>query len=422
MSTGDVVALRREFHQHPEVGFAEIRTAARVIAELTSAGFTVRTGDDAASVDGLPGLPDAAVLDDAAVGAREAGIAGDLVDALSGGRTAVIGELAGDRDGPLVALRFDMDALPLTEAAQDDHFPFRSGFVSARPGVMHACGHDGHVAIGIALARSLADKAFPGRVRLVFQPAEEGVRGARPMVAAGAMDGVDVFYALHLGMGLPVGTIAPATVGRFATRKLLARFTGLAAHASGAPEHGRNALLAAATAALSVQGLPRFSTADTRVNVGRLHAGTAPNIVAADAEMAYEVRSGDVAVVEDLDERARRMCRAAGEMHGVDVAVLETGAADNADCDPGPSEAVAAAARGIDGVTDVPATWPALGSDDATIFMSEVQRAGGVATYLGLGSGDFGPHHSAHFDVDERALPIGVELLDRVVRAGSHGR
>ncbi len=224
---------------------------------------------------------------------------------LRDGHTAVVAELAGDRPGPTVALRFDMDALPLVESADPRHFPTANGFRSAYEGVMHACGHDGHVAIGIALAGLLADRRFPGRVRLLFQPAEEGVRGARAMAAAGAVDGVDVFYATHLGMGLPVAAVAAATTGRFATGKFVARFTGRAAHASGSPESGRNALIAAATAALNVQALPRFAAADTRVNVGRLVAGTAANIVPAQAELAFEVRSTDSAVLAELARRGR---------------------------------------------------------------------------------------------------------------------
>jgi aminobenzoyl-glutamate utilization protein A len=416
----DVVELRREFHRCPEVGFAEIVTAARVVTELTAAGWALRTGADAAVVEGLPGLPPPAVLDAAVARALAAGVDPDLVHRLSGGRTAVVAELTGNRPGPTVALRFDMDALPVAESVDADHRPVAGGFASAEPGVMHACGHDGHTAIGIALAWRLADRDFPGSVRLLFQPAEEGVRGAQPMAQAGAIDDVDVFYAIHLGMALEAGAVAAATVGRFATRKLLARFTGEAAHASGTPEAGRNALLSAATAALNVQALPRFSAADTRVNVGRLSAGTAPNIVPASAEMAFEVRSTDTEVVEELARRATEICEAAAAMQRTEVTVVETGRADAADCDPGPCAAVTAAAGQVPGISRVVPTWPALGSDDATVFMAGVQNSGGAATYLCVGSGDFAPHHSARFDVDEAALPLAVDMLERLLRTGRH--
>jgi aminobenzoyl-glutamate utilization protein A len=418
---GGVVALRRDVHQHPELGFTEIRTAASVIAELTAAGWSVRYGRSVGDVRGLAGLPDSAVLSAAVSRALSAGVDDDLVSALRDGQTAVVADLDGDRPGPTVALRFDMDALPILESTAAEHFPAAHGFRSAYDGIMHACGHDGHVAIGVAVARLLADRRFPGRVRLLFQPAEEGVRGARAMAAAGAVDGVSVFYATHLGMGLPVAAVAAATTGRFATGKFLARFVGRAAHASGSPESGRNALVAAATAALNVQALPRFAAADTRVNVGRLVAGTAANIVAADAEMAFEVRSTDSAVLAELVRRCGLICSGAAAAQEVSCSVVETGRAGAAPCDAGPVAAVLAAAAGVESVSDVFEEWPALGSDDATLFMAEVQGAGGAATYLGVGGGDIAPHHSALFDVDERALVVAVDVLERLVRGGRHG-
>jgi aminobenzoyl-glutamate utilization protein A len=417
---GGVVALRRDLHQHPELGFTEIRTAARVITELTKSGWRTTYGRPAGDVDGHPGLPDRATLNDAVERARTCGVDEQLVDSLRDGHTAVIADLDGDLPGPTVALRFDMDALPILESDSPEHFPAAHGFRSAYNGVMHACGHDGHVAIGIALARRLADQHFPGRVRLLFQPAEEGVRGAHAMATAGAVDDVDVFYATHLGLGLPVAAVAARTTGRFATRKFLARFAGRAAHASGAPESGRNALISAATAALNIQALPRFAAADTRVNVGRLVAGTAANIVAAQAEMAFEIRSTDTGVVEELARRTTLMCQSAAAMQDVRCEVVETGRAGAAPCDPGPVAAVTAAANDISTVTAVHAAWPALGSDDATLFMERVQGAGGTATYLGVGGGDIAPHHSDIFDVDERALPAAVELLESVVRRARH--
>jgi aminobenzoyl-glutamate utilization protein A len=423
-ATGDragVVALRRDLHQHPELGFTEIRTAARVIGELTEAGWRVRYGSEVGDVRGLAGLPDPATLAAAEDRARAAGVPDSLVAALAGGHTAVVADLDGDRPGPTVALRFDMDALPILESADAVHFPAANGFRSGYDGIMHACGHDGHTAIGVAVARLLADRDFPGHVRLLFQPAEEGVRGARAMAAAGAVDGMDVFYATHLGLGLPVAEVAAATTGRFATGKFVARFTGRAAHASGSPESGRNALLAAATAALNIQALPRFAAADTRVNVGRLVAGTAPNIVPAEAELAFEVRSTDSGVLAELVRRGTLVCQSAAQMQDVRCEVVETGRAGAAPCDPGPVAAVVAAASGLESVAKVHESWPALGSDDATVFMERVQQAGGTATYLGVGGGDIAPHHSALFDVDERALPAAVDVLERVVRTGRHG-
>jgi aminobenzoyl-glutamate utilization protein A len=176
----DVVAVRRDLHAHPELGFTEIRTAARVEMALRALGWTIRSGRDVFDATGLPGLPALPVLESAADRALADGVPAELVTRLAGGHTAVIADLVGSRPGPRVALRFDLDALPITETDSADHRPWRHGFASCHAGVMHACGHDGHVAIGLALAAALSTHDFPGSVRMPFQPAEEGVRGATP--------------------------------------------------------------------------------------------------------------------------------------------------------------------------------------------------------------------------------------------------
>jgi aminobenzoyl-glutamate utilization protein A len=357
----DVIALRRELHQRPELGFTEIITAARVVGELEAAGWEISYGAAVIDVDGLPGLPSAALLEDTVGRARDQGVDPALVSALSGGRTAVVANLTGSRPGPVVALRFDMDALPIEESAAEGHLPADGKFRSLHPGVMHACGHDGHVAIGIALARRLADRDFPGRVRLLFQPAEEGVRGARGMIRAGVLEGVDQMYAIHLGCGLPVGTVAPSSDGRLATTKLRARFTGRASHAATAPEQGRNALLAAASA-------------------------------------------------------ARNVLESSAASYEVDVLIEETGRATTAGGDQAAIDAFMAAADAVSAVAAAQPEAVPVGSDDATLFMNAVQEAGGIATYGLVGADNPAPHHSPRFDIDERSLPLAVDLLDRLIR------
>lgn len=194
-------------------------------------------------------------------------------------------------------------------------------------------------------------------------------------------------------------------------------FTGRQAHASAAPEEGRNALLAAAAATLGLHALPRFAAADTRVNVGVLRAGTAPNIVAAHAELLAELRSPDGRVCDELERRARAVLDGAATAHGVEVTVERIGASTTAGCDPGVVTTVAAAARGVPGVTHVADTHPIGASDDATLLMRAVQERGGEATYVGFGASSPAPHHSPEFDIDETALPIAVTTLERAIRA-----
>ncbi|WP_028921903.1 amidohydrolase [Pseudonocardia acaciae] len=411
----DVVAVRRDLHAHPELGFTEIRTAARVEAAVRALGWSVRSGRDVIDAAGLPGLPATSVLDHAAERARAEGVAPDTVARLAGGHTAVIADLDGNRPGRRVALRFDLDALPITEPDGADHRPGAGGFASRHPGVMHACGHDGHVAIGLALAAALSSGDFPGSVRLLFQPAEEGVRGAAPMVAAGACADVDVLLAVHLAFGLPSGLLAPAATELIATSKHLARFTGRQAHAAKAPEQGRNALLAAATAALNLHALPPFAGAVTRVNVGRLVAGVAPNVIAGEAELSYETRADTAGVAAELARRAEVVVRAAGDMYEAGVELTVTGRATAAVTDPAVATALTAAAEGL---AEVRPTHPLGASDDASLLMDEVQRAGGLAGYAIVGSDTPGPPHSPLFDVDEAVLPVAVSWLERSIKEG----
>ena len=232
----DVTALRRDLHRHPETAFREIRTCARIAAELTALGVEPRLGREVIRVDEVVDYPSEEQLDESAERAERTGAERRWIDPLRAGGTAVVAELAGNRPGPTWAMRFDTDALPITESSARDHRPVAEGFVSEFVGAMHACGHDGHVALGLGLAeRLIADNDFPGRVRLLFQPAEEGGRGARAMLQAGVVDDVDRFVTLHLGLDRPTDHVVGGAVGAFATDKLRARFTGVASHAATAP-------------------------------------------------------------------------------------------------------------------------------------------------------------------------------------------
>ena len=413
-----VIAHRRELHRWPETGFTEFWTAAKVISELSDLGYEVRWGVEASDLDAVLGLPSKEELAIAAQQAIDRGADADIVAGLGGGGTGVIAELKGNKPGPTTALRFDMDALPVTEASDDaEHIPSEAGFRSEREGYMHACGHDGHVAIGLALAERLADGEFPGSVRLIFQAAEEGARGAAPLVKGGAVVGVDRFLSLHLGLGLPVGTLSAGSEGFFANSKLRARFTGRASHAAAAPDQGRNALLGAATALLMVHALPRFAAASTRVNVGVLKGGTAPNIIAEKAELLLEVRSTDGDTNVELIRRVRNVLQSAADMHEVQVSIEEIGRATTAPCDAELVVEVAEAARSIPEYSSVIDSHDVGVSEDATLLMRAVQAEGGKATYLVVGASSPGPHHSSTFDISEGALAPATDLLELLVRS-----
>lgn len=412
----DVVERRRQLHRRPEVGFCEFFTSWVVITELSRLGYELRWGSAASDLSVVRGLPTSADLARAKARAVAYGADPGLLEELDRGGTAIVARLRGSRPGPVTALRFDMDALPLSESDDPSHPPIQCGFRSEHAGEMHACGHDGHVAIGLALAERLADRDFAGEVRLVFQPAEEGGRGAAPLVAAGACEDVDRLLCLHLGLNLPLGSIAAGSSGFFANSKLKAVFKGVPSHAAAAPEQGRNALLGAATALLNIHSLPRFSTADTRVNVGTLWGGTAANIVAADAQMMIETRATDGEVNLEMTRRVHRVLDHAAAMQELHVQVEDVGGATTAVCDLDLVRHVRRSAEALPGQITITDDHDVKVSDDATLLMRAVQSRGGLATYMVVGASSPGPHHSPTFDIDERALPLSVDLLERCLK------
>lgn len=417
MQPDAIIALRRQFHAHAEPGFLEYRTASVILGELRAMGVRTTTGTDAIALGSIALPPTEAEQEEWARRAVEAGAPADDVAWLRQHGTAVIAELEGNRPGPTWGLRVDIDALPVDEETAADHAPVAGGFRSTTP-YMHACGHDGHAAIGLALADRLRDGDFPGRVRIMFQPAEEGERGAQPMIDAGVTRGVDRMLAVHLGGDLPTGTVLGGVTDAMATTKWTARFEGEAAHAAAAPEKGRHALAAAAQATLAILGLTRFAEADTRVNVGTFHAAGSANIIPALATITYETRSTSNAVLEELNRRAEAAVQGAALMYGVEAGTKAYGRAAVSQPDTVLVEDVGRAADGVPAITTfTPAGASGGGSDDAHLLIDDVQRSGGLGTYVFVGAANPAPHHHRRFDLDEDALVIAVDLLERLFRA-----
>jgi aminobenzoyl-glutamate utilization protein A len=416
--TLDVTTLRREFHQFPETAFREIRTTARIAEILTGLGIEPRVGAGVICTENVVDYPTEEQLDDSAERAVKTGADVTWVDRLRVSGAAVVADVTGTSPGPVWALRFDTDALPITEADSSSHLPAAQGFASSFTGTMHACGHDGHIAVGLALAERLKrDPDFAGTVRFLFQPAEEGGRGARSMLQAGVVADVDNFLALHLGLDQPSRHVVGGAVGAFATTKLRARFTGVASHAAAAPQEGRNALAAAAAGTLAVLGQPRWSTTDTRVNVGTLHAGDNVNIIPAWAEMTAETRALDADVQAELSSRVVAALEGAARSYGCEVKVLETGGSTTMESDEELAQQAADVGMELGGSAQT--FGPMAGSDDASLFMADVQRRGGRASYVLVGADNPAPHHNPAFDIAENSLGFSVDLLEKMLRETS---
>lgn len=284
---------RRALHQIAEVGFCEYETTHYILQQLDGLGFTLHTGQavmDGASRFGVPLLSALAKHEERA---RANGVPDALLAEMSGGFTGVVAVLDTGRDGSHMAMRFDIDALPILEEADDVHVPAKEGFRSRNEGMMHACGHDGHATIGLGVAHFIAanKETLSGRFTLIFQPAEEGSRGANAVVKKGWLDGVDTFLSGHLGIrSNPVGTLFSGTTNILATTKIDASFTGKTAHAGMEPHVGKNALLAASAAVLNLHSIAPHGDGATRLNVGRLEAGSGRNIIPGEAFLQLETR------------------------------------------------------------------------------------------------------------------------------------
>ncbi|MDR7315466.1 amidohydrolase [Brevibacillus nitrificans] len=413
----DLVSLRRDFHMHPEVGFTEFRTATKVVEILTSLGYEVIYGQDALDGPSRRGLPAQAVLEEAYERALRDGANPAIAEKMRGGYTAVIGVKKGKADGPTVAFRFDMDALPVLESKDADHFPQANGFRSQYEGNMHACAHDGHTTIGLGLAEKLADGNFSGTVKLIFQPAEEGVRGAYSIVQKGIVDDVDYIFCHHLGVNVPLGEVHGGSHGLLATTKMLAHFHGVSSHAGASPEHGKNALLGAATALLNIHAITRFSSAATRVNVGVLEGGTAANIIPAYAKMIVETRSESEEVNAEVEKRVRNIIASAAAMHELDHEIEVIGGAIPINYDDEMADLALEEARKVEGFHSFKkGEHNAMGSEDASFLIKRVQDRGGKGTYMSIGTDIPAPHHHPKFDIQEEILPRAVELLTRIAK------
>lgn len=244
--------------------------------------------------------------------------------------TGVIGILRCG-EGPTVAMRFDIDALGVFEEHDLSHRPAKEGFNSVNEGFMHACGHDGHATIGLGVAKvlmSIKDQLH-GTVKLIFQPAEEGVRGAKSIVDNGHLDGVDYLIGSHVtnkSEDDPTAVI-PGSHGSLATTKYDVIFHGKSAHAGGSPEVGRNVMLAVGTAILNLYAIPRHSGGASRVNVGTVVAGSGRNVIADEAKMEIEVRGETTEINEYMKDYAVNIIESAAKMHGCTCEMKLMGAA-----------------------------------------------------------------------------------------------
>jgi len=377
-----VVAWRRDFHQHPELGLQETRTAGVIAGVLRELGYEVTTG-----------------------------VAG----------TGVVGVLRGGKPGPVVALRADMDALPVTE--QGD-LAFRSSakaqWNGAEVGVMHACGHDNHLAIQLGVASVLARlrERVPGTVKLLFQPAEEGPGGAKPMVEAGVLTNpkVDAIFGLHV-FPYPTGSVVYRSGPLMASAdNFTIRVKGRQTHGA-IPWGGIDPIVVGSQIVLALQTIVSrnvdITAAPAVVTIGRFSGGNRPNIVPEEAELEGTVRTFDEGVRQTIHARIRAIAQHQAESAGA-TATVEFGLGYPTTInDPALTARMLPTIRRVVGserVQEGPLTGT---SEDFAYFQQQVP---GLFLFLGVTPAGQDPrtapmNHSPQFFADEKALPVGVRLM-----------
>ena len=413
----ELVERRRDLHRHPETGWTEFRTAAMVVKELQALGYDVYMGSDALVEAEMMGLPNNEVLEKAMARAVSEGADAALVEKMRGGKTGVVGVMKLAKPGKTVAFRVDMDCNDVEECTGDTHRPLAGGFRSLHTNAMHACGHDGHVTIGLGLAKMLANhkEELAGTVKLIFQPAEEGVRGARAMVATGIVDDVDYMFGGHIGF--KADSLVCLTGGFLATTKLDASFKGESSHAGAAPEKGRNALLAAAASCIALHSISRHGQGASRINVGVLQAGTGRNVLPDVGLIKMETRGANTEINEFMVSEARRMIQASAAMYNVETVISEAGGAPACVADHELGAEIKALAEATGGFGEVIDYMDLGGSEDCSYFMERVQQKGGRAAYLMYGTEIAAGHHNSCFDFNENCLHKAVAMLTELAIA-----
>lgn len=366
------IALRRDFHRHPELGFKEVRTAGIVAETLTELGLDVTTGV---------------------------------------GKTGVVGLLEGKSKSPVVLLRFDMDALPIQEENEVD-------YVSEVPGQMHACGHDSHIAVGLTVAKILAEMRdeIPGTVKFVFQPAEEGDGGAALMVKEGLLTRPKPDYALamHVWNQKPVGwyglTPGPMMAGAHTFK---VKVIGKGGHGA-IPQLSVDPIAAAAQIITALQTIVsrNVDPLDSAVlTVGAFHSGTTFNVIPQDATFEGTIRTFKAEVFDLVEKRFRKIVEGIAKAMGCQTEIEIVRVTYPVDNDPKLTALMKAVVRGIQPDAEVDQAYQTMGSEDFS-YMTQ----GVPGCYMLVGSSNaarglnFG-HHHPRFNIDEACLPYAVAAM-----------
>ena len=388
-----LVQWRRDFHRFPELGFKEKRTSSAIAEKLTAWGIPHQTG------------------------IAETGIVATIVGTKQGNNQILIKGIKKTKGlGKVFAIRADMDALPIQE---ENIVSYKSQI----DGLMHACGHDGHTAIALGTVKYLWEHRdrFFGTVKVIFQPAEEGPGGAKPMIAAGVLENpqVDAMIGLHLWNNLPLGTVGVrAGALMAATEYFHCKIIGRGGHGA-LPQQTIDSILVAAQVVNIIHTIVSRNISPLEsavISIGEFHAGTATNIIADSAQISGTVRFFNpevgIKLALRLEEAIAGVCAAHGATYELKYTKLYPPVIND--------QAIAELVRSVaENVVETPAgivpECQTMGGEDMSFFLEAVP---GCYFFLGSANPDKGlayPHHHPRFNFDETVLATGVEIFTRCV-------
>jgi amidohydrolase len=363
----EMIAWRRDFHMHPELGFNEFRTSAMIAEYLAGWGYRVRTGV---------------------------------------GKTGVVAELGAGK--PLIAIRADMDALPIQEANQ---VPYKS----IHDGVMHACGHDAHMAIALGTAKLLSEKEFSGTVRFLFQPAEEvedeeGLSGAPRMIEDGAIEGVDYALALHVAASIQVGEIELDEFGGAGVDTFYAKVIGKGGHGS-TPQKVIDPIFISGHVILAIHNIVsrRLKPFEPAViSIGSIHGGQIDNVIPGEVSLTGTIRYLTRETKKQIHAEIQRVMEIARTLGG-DYELRIVDGYPPMNNHPQVLTVLRKVVTGLIGEEKIVEPKPEMGAEDFGFFIQDIP---GAMFYLGCRiEGDARRHHDARFDIDEDCLPIGAAIM-----------
>ena len=371
----ELVSWRRDFHRHPELGFEELRTSAVIREFLESLGLQVQ----ACAKTGLRAV------------------------------------LAGKPGGQTVALRADMDALPLEEQGDKE-------YISQNPGVTHACGHDGHMAIIMGAAKILSQMKdrFSGKVVFLFQPSEERIPGgAKLMIEEGALEGVDAIFGLHLWQNLATGIVGVVKGPMMAQPDAFSiTIKGKGGHGS-MPQQTVDPILVASQLVVNVQSIVSRSIDPLKpvvVSFGTIKGGTIYNIIPEKVTLTGTVRSFDADVQKLTEQRLRKITQKTCETYGATAEFkYDIGYASLVN-DAGMVDFIEKITAKTLGKERIKHIEPVMGGEDFAYYLKKVP---GAFLFFGMGDGTQYPHHHPGFDIDEKALPEAAYLMTALALEGS---